>query len=61
MSRRPGLFRQSDLVRALRAARAAGVEVDRVEIDRDGKLVIVVAGKAAKEPPGSNEWDEVLK
>jgi hypothetical protein len=40
MPRQPAAFRQSDLQRALRAAKAAGLEVERVEIDRDGKIVL---------------------
>jgi hypothetical protein len=35
-------FKQVDVTRALRAARAAGVEIDRVEIDSaTGKIVII--------------------
>jgi hypothetical protein len=40
MSRRPCTFRQSDLTRALKAARAAGVKV-RIEIEPGGKLIVV--------------------
>jgi len=41
MPRAPLTFKQSDLTRALRAARAAGERVSRAEIDRDGKIVVV--------------------
>jgi hypothetical protein len=41
MTRRPPPFRQSDLTRALRGADAAGREIQRAEIDRDGKIVLV--------------------
>ena len=45
MGRRgPCAFRQCDVERAIKAARAAGLEVARVEIDKDGKIVII-AGK----------------
>ena len=37
-------FRQRDLTRAIKAARLAGLNVERVEVDRDGKI-IVVTGK----------------
>lgn len=39
-------FRQRDLRLAIETARAAGLEIGRVEIGRDGKIV-VVAGKLA--------------
>ena len=41
MSRAPSTFRQSDVTRAVRATVLAGVEVARVEIDKDGRIVIV--------------------
>jgi Cys-tRNA synthase (O-phospho-L-seryl-tRNA:Cys-tRNA synthase) len=34
-------FRQVDVTRALRAAKAAGMPISRVEIDAQGKIVIV--------------------
>ena len=54
MTRAPATFRQSDITRAIRAARAAGVENVRVDITKNGKISIVVGGEAPKEP---NEWD----
>jgi hypothetical protein len=57
MSKGPQLFKQRDLVRALKAAQAAGVVVGRFEIDKEGKIV-VIAGKP--EPECANreakEW-----
>ena len=44
MSRGRCTFRQQDVTRAVRAAVAAGIEVQRIEIDKDGKI-IVVTGK----------------
>jgi hypothetical protein len=41
MPRSPGTFRQTDLTRAIKAARNAGVGVTRVEIAKDGKIIIV--------------------
>ncbi len=69
MSRAPSNFRQNDVTRALKGARAAGVEIARVEIGKDGQI-IVVAGKpetayaASAEGVASggaekNEWDGV--
>jgi hypothetical protein len=40
MSRKPPIFRQTDVRKAFEAARAAGVTA-RVDITRDGKLSIV--------------------
>jgi hypothetical protein len=37
-------FRQRDLTRAIKAARLAGLNVERIEVDKDGKI-IVVTGK----------------
>jgi hypothetical protein len=60
MSRGPATFRQRDLTAAVKAMRAAGCEVARVEIGKDGKIV-VVTGKGADEIPepdsDTNEWD----
>jgi hypothetical protein len=55
MARAPSTFRQQDVTRAFRAAQAAGVKVTRVEIDRDGKIVIVTADD--RERREENSWD----
>jgi len=36
-------FRQRDMTRAIKAARLAGLNVERVEVDKDGKIIIVSA------------------
>ena len=62
MARAPSIFRQSDITRAIRAARAAGVENVRVDISRDGTTIsIIVGGEAPKEEPKEepNEWDRL--
>lgn len=46
---RPFSFKQRDLTRALRAAVAASLKVQRYEIDKAGMIIIVVAGGTA--PP----------
>jgi len=59
----PLTFRQRDVEAAIRAARAAGCEVVRVEIDKAGKISVVTSRDA---PPhqaperASNPWDEVF-
>jgi len=47
MARGPCTFRQQDVRRALRATVAAGIKVQRIEIDKD-KIVVV-----AEKPPES--------
>lgn len=44
MSRGPLAFKQSDIVRAVKAARAVGMDVERVEIAPDGRIVVVQRG-----------------
>jgi hypothetical protein len=63
MSRRPCAFCETDVKRAVRAVRAAGVEIARVEIGKDG-LIVVVPGRPAEamiqDASGeTNEWDTV--
>jgi hypothetical protein len=55
-------FTQRALTRALKGAIKAGVSLSRVEIDRDGKIVMVTgvpegAVQTDSDPP--NEWDAV--
>lgn len=62
MARRPCTFKQQDATRAARAVIAAGLKVQRIEIDRDGKIVVVVSAPVA--PTGNagaehNEWDAI--
>lgn len=52
-------FKQADLTRAVRGVEAAGVRVGRIEIDPNGKIVIL-SEKTGK-PGAANEWDEVLQ
>jgi hypothetical protein len=59
MTRRPSTFRKQDVRRAIEGARAAGVEVQRIEIEA-GKIVVVARGEnsAVRQSP-ENEWDNV--
>jgi hypothetical protein len=54
MSRRPSTFKQSDVTRALKGVRAAGIEVFRVEIDVNGKLVVITS---APSPDAGKDTD----
>lgn len=58
MSRARSAFRQQDVTRAVRAVMAAGEQVRRVEVDKSGKIVVIV-GQEAPQPGQSNEWDDV--
>jgi type II secretory pathway component GspD/PulD (secretin) len=58
MARGPSTFRQRDVMAFVKAVRAAGVQVARVEVDADGKIV-VVTGKPSdiEDVKEINEWD----
>jgi hypothetical protein len=40
MSKGPSTFRQTDVKRAILAAESAGKKVGRVEIDKQGKIIL---------------------
>jgi hypothetical protein len=50
MARGPCTFKQQDVTRALRATVAAGIEVRRVEIDKNGKIVLVMVDSTEDQP-----------
>ena len=58
MSRRSTHFTQRDATRLMRAALAAGLAVQRIEVDRDGKLVVVTGEPGKTDVSGRNEWDQ---
>ena len=60
MSRAPSTFRQQDVTKAVKAVAAAGVHIARVEIDRDGRIVIIASnGKLEPDRREENEWDRL--
>jgi len=59
MPRKPCTFRQSDLTRALKAVKAAGVEAAIVKITRDEIVVKLLDKAAAARESSGNEWDVV--
>lgn len=52
-------FRQSDVTRAVKGAQAGGLRVGRVEIDPNGKIVIL--SESVAPPAQRNDWDDVLR
>jgi hypothetical protein len=58
MSRGPARFKQSDVARAMKGAKNAGVDV-RVEIALDGNMSIIPLS-GSQDPLKTNEWDTVL-
>jgi hypothetical protein len=56
MGHGPCTFKKRDVKTALEAARAAGLDVQRVEIDKDGRIIIVT-GKS-NDGNAINEWDQ---
>jgi hypothetical protein len=59
MGRQPCTFRQRDVSAAIKAVRAAGFEIARVEITTDGRI-IVVTGKPENETE-INPWDKAAE
>ena len=49
MTRARTPFRQADISRAVKGATAAGLVIGRVEIDQDGKIVVVSGEGRSKE------------
>jgi hypothetical protein len=58
MSKGQHTFKQGDVTKALKGAAGAGVSVKRIEIDRQGKIVIIT-GDGAPPETAVNEWDDV--
>jgi hypothetical protein len=60
MARAPSIFRQQDVTKAIKGATKAGVNIARIEIARDGRIVIITATEAAQVGAGEeNSWDRV--
>lgn len=53
MGRAASRFRETDVTRAIRAARKAGVDTVRIEIDRDGRMVIITGPAATQQAVNS--------
>ena len=67
MSRGQLRFKESDIVRAVKACRKAGLDIARVEISADGKITVSVDKTTGSDNlpklaqnDGQNEWDTVF-
>ena len=59
--RRPSTFKMTDITRAMKAVLQTGLSVARVEINRDG-VIVVIPGKPVDtdaEHLEGNEWDSL--
>lgn len=58
MSRGAYKFRQTEVLRAIKAARASGAEIAGIEIGPGGEIRVIFGKPVAKEWRGeSSEWD----
>ncbi|MGR3368819.1 MAG: hypothetical protein ACU0CC_07570 [Sagittula sp.] len=55
MTNRPTIFKQADVTRAVKGVVAAGLSVARTEIDRDGKIVVIIGAPGSAKD--ANDWD----
>jgi len=53
------VFRQIDVTRAMRAAKAAGVDDFKITLAPDGNIVIL-AGRAARDSATGNSFDDLM-
>ncbi|MCA1452888.1 hypothetical protein I6F35_06585 [Bradyrhizobium sp. BRP22] len=65
MGSKPATYRLRDLMQAIVGAQRAGLTVCRVEIDRQGKIVIHAGNPptgagVCETTEGDNEWDVLL-
>lgn len=58
MARTPAAFRQADVVRAVKAARAAQMPVSGIEIAPDGTIRILTAALPAAELSPFDSWKQ---
>ena len=56
---KPAAFTQGDISKLLKGAKAAGMAVKRVVIDRSGRIVADFGG-AGEDASPANEWDVVF-
>jgi hypothetical protein len=52
-------FKQGDITKAVKAVVAAGVQVARVEVDREGRIIVVVGKPVEPQAEEASEWDRI--
>jgi hypothetical protein len=57
--RKPLVFRERDIARAIAGHLKAGLSVARVEIDASGRIVVVTGNAESSGVALNNEWDDV--
>jgi hypothetical protein len=58
MPRRPSSFRQLDVARALKGARAAGIHIVRVEIGPAGNIVLFTKSEPSEALSPLEKWKQ---
>lgn len=62
MVKTPASFKVMDIKRAIKAIQDTGLEIDRVEVDRTGKIVIVPRPQNTPAPePTTTGWEDVIE
>lgn len=54
------LFTQGDITKAIKGVKAAGAIPQRVEIDRCGKIVVLLGGPSDDAPDEISELDRII-
>ena len=59
--RRPSSFKKTDVTRATKAVLAAGIAIARVEIAKDGSIIVIpgTPQELTEDAREGNEWDHV--
>lgn len=58
MGRRAATYTQSSMTRAVKAALAAGLDVDRVEVLPDGTFAVITKGQEDADKCGLSPFDQ---
>jgi hypothetical protein len=59
MARGPCTFKQSDVTKVVKAVVAAGVGVVRVEVNKDGRIVVFTDKLPPEAVSEDTEWDRI--